>query len=319
MKLVFLERESFGTDIAIDAFAQYGEIITYPVLDKEKMTERVQEADILFINKAKINAQTMGEAPNLKLICEMATGFDNVDLKWCRERGIAVANVPNYSTTAVAQHAVALALALLGKTVHYDQVVKSGEYAAQEQFAIFDQPIIELAGKTWGIAGLGNIGRCVARIAEAFGCHVITYSTSGRVHEDGQYEQVSFEELLERSDVLSLHCPMTEKTKEMMNDETFAKMKRNAVFINVSRGGLVDQAALIRAIENGTIAGAGVDVLVKEPMCADDPILQIQDSSKLIVTPHMAWASVEARQRDADITLANLEAFLRGERKNRVD
>ncbi len=319
MNLVFLERESFGTDISIEPFREFGDVTVYPVLDVERMPERVRDAEILFINKAPVNETTMRDARRLKLICEMATGFDNVDLAWCREHGVAVVNTPDYSTTAVAQHTFALALALLGKTVHYDDTVKSGYYASQSQFTIFDQPILELAGKTWGIAGMGHIGALVAKIAEAFGCRVISYSTSGRMHPDSPYPEVSFEELLEQSDVLSLHCPLTERTHHLIDREALSKMKPDSILINVARGKVVDQAALAEALLENRIGGAGLDVLEEEPMRQDNPLLAVTDSGRLIVTPHMAWASVEARQRDADITYENIRAFLAGKRLNRVD
>ncbi len=319
MNLVFLERESFGLDISIEPFEQFGNVTVYPVLEIDRMSERIRDADILFVNKAPINAETMKDARHVRLICEMATGFDNIDLSYCRAHHIAVVNTPDYSTTAVAQHTFALALALLGKTVHYDELIKSGHYASQPQFSIFDQPIIELSQKTWGIAGMGHIGNCVARIAKAFGCRVITYSTSGRTHENSEYEQVSFDELLQQSDILSLHCPLTDRTHHLIDEAALAKMKKSSILINVARGKVVDQDSLAKALLEHRIAGAGLDVLEEEPMRADNPLCDIRDSSQLIITPHMAWASVEARQRDADITFSNIKAFLNGERKNRVD
>ncbi len=319
MNLVFLERESFGTDISIDAFSEFGEVTVYPVLDVEKIQERARDAEILMINKAPINAETMKYAKNLKLVCEMATGFDNVDVKWCRENGIAVVNAPDYSTTAVAQHTFALALSLMGKIVHYDETVKSGYYASQDQFTIFDQPISELSGKVWGIAGMGHIGQMVAKIAEAFGCRVISYSTSGNPNKELPYEQVSFEELLLESDIISLHCPLTDRTHHLFDEKAFGQMKNTAVLINVARGKVVDQQALADALEKGQIAAAGLDVLEEEPMTKENPLLSVKDSGKLIITPHMAWASVEARQRDVDITVENIRRFLKGERYHRVE
>ncbi len=319
MKLVFLERESFGTDISIEPFRRFGEVTAYPVLDLKAMPERVKDAEILFINKAPINGETMRYAKKLKLICEMATGFDNVDLTWCREHGVAVVNTPDYSTTAVAQHTFALVLALLGKTSHYDNTVKSGRYAAQDQFTIFDQPITELNGKTWGIAGMGHIGRTVARIAEAFGCRVISYSTSGKPHSEGSFGSVSFDEFLNQSDIISLHCPLTDRTYHLFDRDAFRKMKPSAVLINVARGKVVDQHALAEALNEHFIAAAGLDVLEEEPISAESPLLKLRDSSRILITPHMAWASVEARQRDADITYNNICEYLAGRRHNRVD
>ena len=318
MHLVLLERESLGLDVSIDGLRALGDLTVYALADQERTKERICDADIVLCNKTKLTAEVLSAAPHLKLIAEMATGFDNIDLAYCRERGIAVANAGHYSTTAVVQHTFALALALLGKICHYEQVVSSGYYASQENFTLFDQPVIELAGKTWGIAGLGQIGRGVARVAEAFGCHILTYSTSGR-GEGGPYESVDFSTLLRRSDILSLHCPLTERTRNLIDQKALEQMKSSAILINVARGPIVDAKALSEALKARSIAGAGLDVLDEEPMRPDNPLGEIKDSSRLIITPHMAWASVEARTRDIEITCENIRAFLRGERKNRVD
>ena len=318
MKIVYLERNSIGLDISVDCFRQFGDVTEYPyAADAAGTAERIADADIVLVNKAPMNAETLGGAAHVKLICEMATGYDNIDIDYCRSRGIAVANARNYSTTAVAQHTFALALTLLGNIPFYDGYVRSGRYAAQKNFTIFTAPVNELDGKTWGIVGMGNIGRRVAKIAEAFGCRVIFYSASGK-SRCTEYPRVEFDELLSLSDVISLHCPLSSRTRHLFDAAAFSGMKKTAVLINVARGGIVDQQALHDALLDGRIAGAGLDVLEAEPMRTDNPLYELRDRASLLITPHMAWASVEARQRDVDISCENIRAFLNGTELNRI-
>ncbi|MBQ6384553.1 MAG: D-2-hydroxyacid dehydrogenase [Lachnospiraceae bacterium] len=318
MKLVHLESSSIGSDINREGLRQFGELVTYPDFDQGKTAEQIRDADIVLINKTVMDRHTLKNAENLKLICELATGYDNIDVACCAERGIAVANAGHYSTTAVVQHTFMLAFSLLGNMVYYDRFVKSGDYAASSSFTHFDAPVREIAGRTWGIVGMGDIGSHVARAAEVFGAHVIFFSPTGK-STCTEYERVEFDELLSRSDVISLHCPLTDLTRKLFGADAFSKMKKSAYLINVARGGVVDQRALADALLSGEIAGAGLDVLEAEPMRVDNPLSEIKDSGRLIITPHMAWASVEARQRDVDIACDNIRAFLAGERKNRVD
>ena len=318
MKIVVLERHSAGTDIEMDE-SDLGEVTYYPnTVTKEEVAERVQDADIVVANKSPLCEETLRSADKLKLICELATGFDNCDLEYCRKRGIQVRNVVDYSTAMVAQHTFALALSLIGKLPFYDRYVKSGAYGDQGRFSNFDLPFYELDGKVWGIAGLGNIGKRVAGIAKAFGCKVLFYSTSGN-STCTEYERVSLDTLLEKSDVLSLHCPLTEKTRHLIDEAALTKMKKEAVLINVARGAVVDGQALYKALTEGWIAAAGLDVLEQEPISKTNPLGQIKDSSKLIITPHLAWASVEARTRCVQEVRKNIEAFLRGEMRNVVN
>ena len=318
MKIVVLERHSAGTDIEMD-YSDLGEVTYYPnTVTKEEVAERVQDADIVVANKSPLCEETLRSADKLKLICELATGFDNCDLEYCRKRGIQVRNVVDYSTAMVAQHTLALALSLIGKLPFYDRYVKSGAYGDQGRFSNFDLPFYELDGKVWGIAGLGNIGKRVAGIAKAFGCKVLFYSTSGN-STCTEYERVSLDTLLEKSDVLSLHCPLTEKTRYLIDEAALMKMKKEAILINVARGAVVDGQALYKALTEGWIAAAGLDVLEQEPIIKTNPLGQIKDSSKLIITPHLAWASVEARTRCVQEVRKNIEAFLRGEMRNVVN
>jgi glycerate dehydrogenase len=318
MKLVVLERDSVGTDIDVSCFEKFGEVTCYPNTVAENAAERVKDADIIIVNKAPMNESTLKDAPNVKLICLFATGFDNVDLEYCKSRGIKVANVINYCTPAVAQHTLLLAMALSEKLAFYDDYVKSGTYTAQERFSNFDRPFTELAGKIWGIVGMGAIGHRVAALAEAFGCKVIFFSASGK-STCTEYERVEFDTLLAESDILSLHCPLSDRTRGLMNKDAFTKMKKTAVLVNVARGPVVNTQDLYDALTTGEIAAAGLDVLEKEPMTKDNPLHKIKDSTKLIITPHMSWASTESRERLVQEVAANIEAFLRGENRNIVN
>ena len=318
MKLVILERNSAGTDVDVSCFEKFGEVTCYPNTVAANTAERVKDADIILANKAPLNESTLKDAPNVKLICLLATGFDNVDLAYCRSRGIKVTNVINYCTSTVAQHTLLLALALSEKIAFYDDYVKSGAYSAQDRFSNFDRTFYDLEGKTWGIIGMGTIGRRVAGLAQAFGCRVIFYSASGK-STCTDYERVEFDTLLQESDILSLHCPLSDRTRGLINKDALSKMKKTAVLVNVARGPVVDTQALYDALVADQIAGAGLDVLEQEPMAKDNPLARIKDSSKLIITPHMAWASLESRTRLVDEVVKNIEAFLAGENRNVVN
>lgn len=318
MKIVILERNSVGTDVVVD-FSDLGEVTCYEnTVTEAETAERVKDADIIVANKAPLNACTLKDAANVKLICVFATGYDTIDIVYCRERGISVCNVVDYSTAMVAQHTFALAFYVSQKLRHYDDYVKSGAYAAQSRFSNFDVPFYELEGKNWGIIGMGNIGRRVAKIAESFGCKVIFHSVTGK-SKVTEYEQVSFERLLAESDYLSLHCPLSDITRNLIDAEALSKMKKSAVLINVARGPVVNNHDLYEALEQGVIAGAGLDVVEKEPITDENPLSKIMDSNKLFITPHLAWASVEARTRCVEGVRLNIEAFLRGEQRNVVN
>lgn len=318
MKLVILERNSVGTDVDVSCFEKFGEVTCYPNTVAANTSERVKDADIILANKAPLNESTLKDAPNVKLICLLATGFDNVDLAYCKSRSIKVTNVVNYCTSTVAQHTLLLALALSEKIAFYDDYVKSGAYSAQDRFSNFDRTFYDLEGKTWGIIGMGTIGRRVAGLAQAFGCRVIFYSASGK-STCIDYERVEFDTLLQESDILSLHCPLSDRTRGLINKDALSKMKETAILVNVARGPVVDTQALYDALVTDQIAGAGLDVLEQEPMAKDNPLAQIKDSTKLIITPHMAWASLESRTRLVDEVVKNIEAFLAGENRNVVN
>lgn len=318
MKIVFLDRNTIGFDIETAGFKAFGELEEHDSCSVSDSKKYIKNADVVIFNKTVMNEDMLKDASNVRLLCVTATGYDNVDLDYCRSRRIAVCNVRGYSTPAVVQHTFALALYVLEKISYYDNYVKSGEYCKASGFSNFDERYFELEGKTWGIVGMGNIGRGVAKVASAFGCRVIYYSASGNNCSD-LYERVDFDTLLHESDILSLHCPLSEKTKGLMNIEAFKQMKKSAILVNVARGPVVDEQALYTALTQNMIAGAGLDVLSKEPMSVDNPLINIKDSKKLIITPHMAWASIEARSRCVQEIYKNIESFLAGEERNRVD
>ena len=319
MKIVILERNSVGTDVSVDCISDFGEVTAYRnTVTVEEVRERVKDADIIIANKSPMREETLKDAPNVKLICEFATGYDNCDLEYCKSRGIKITNARDYCTGMVAQHTFTLALALSQKLSHYDDYVKSGQYSAQDRFSNFDLPFMELEGKTWGIVGMGNIGRRVAKIATAFGCKVIFHSITGKSTCE-EYTQVNKETLLAESDFLSLHCPLSDLSRYFIDADALKKMKHTAVLINVARGSVVNNADLYEALVAGEIAAAGLDVVEQEPLEESNPLSQMKDSNQLIITPHLAWASVEARIRCVEEAYRNIGAFLRGEERNLVN
>lgn len=319
MKIVALERNSAGTDISMECFKDFGEVIYYPnTVTKEEVKERIIDADIVIANKSPLNEETLKDAKNLKLICELATGYDNCDLAYCKSRGIKVANVVDYSTGMVAQHTMTLALILSQKLPHYDNYVKSGAYSAQDRFSNFDIPFYELEGKTWGIIGMGNIGKRVAKLATAFGCKVIFHSVTGK-SSCTDYPQVDKATLLSESDFVSLHCPLSDLTRDFIDREALKMMKKTAILINVARGRVVNNTDLYEALVAGEIQAAGLDVVEVEPLELTNPLSKLKDSNQLIITPHLAWASVEARTRCVEGVYKNIEAFIKGEDRNVVN
>ena len=317
MKISILERDSLGMDVDMSEVEKLGDVTVYMKTTVEEAAEHIGDADIIIANKLPLNEQTLKEAKNLKFIAQTATGTNNVDFSYTNARGIGVANVPSYSTDSVAQHTFALLLYLVEKMRFFDDYVKNGNYSNGGSFTCLEMIYPEIAGKTWGIIGMGAIGQKVAQIATVFGCKVICYSASGRTY-DLPYEQVDFDTLLAKSDILSVHAPLNEYTKNLMNYDAFCKMKNNAYFINVGRGPIVVEEDLARALEENQIGAVGLDVLCVEPMPMDNPLLKFKDSSRLIITPHVAWATSEARQRCVNVVTENIKAFLRGEEQNIV-
>lgn len=308
MKIVFLDVKTIGEDIDLSGFERFGEVVKYGFSSAEEARQRTRDADVIILNKVQINEQSIGEAERLKLVCVTATGTNNLDKEYLAARGIAWRNVAGYSTESVAQHTFGLLFFLLEKLAYYDNYVKSERYVEDTIFTHFENVFHELCGKTWGIIGFGNIGRRVADIAKVFGCKVIYYSTSGRNDQAG-YDRVDLDTLLAESDIVSVHAPLDANTQGLMNKEAFAKMKKTAIFLNLGRGPIVVEADLAEALDTGQIAAAGLDVLAVEPMSRENPLLRIKDSNRLVITPHIAWASVEARTRLMKIIEGQLEEF----------
>ncbi len=318
MKIVILERNSVGTDVDVSCYEKLGDVTVYDNTVERQVAERVRDADIIISNKAPLHENNLQDAVHVKLICLFSTGYDSVDIAYCRKRGIRVANVVDYCTAAVSQHTFAMLFYLLEHLRHYDDYVKSGEYGAQDRFSNFDLPFVELAGKTWGIVGMGHIGKKVAAIAQNFGCNVIFYSASGN-STCTDYKRVDFEMLLTTSDFISLHCPLSERTKGLIDKDALQKMKKTAILLNVARGPVIDNGDLYWALQNEEIAAAGLDVLEREPISSDNLLGRIKDSNKLLITPHMAWASTEARIRIVKEVYQNIEAYLQGKERNIVN
>lgn len=308
MKIVFLDAKTIGDDIDLSAYDKLGEVVKYDFSTPQEVNARVADADVIVLNKVPVNRETIGGAKNLKLVCVTATGTNNLDKEYLDSRGIAWRNVAGYSTESVAQHTFAMLFYLLEHLPYYDEYVKSEKYVEDKMFTHFTKTFSEINGMTWGIIGMGAIGRRVAELAKLFGCEVIYYSTTGK-NDQKAYRRVSFEELLEQSDIVSVHAPLTEQTENLMDAEAFSRMKPSAIFLNLGRGPIVSEQALADALESGEIRAAGLDVLCAEPMSRENPLRRLKDSDKLLITPHIAWASLEARTRLMEIILGQIREF----------
>ena len=316
-KIVILDGKTLG-EISLEKLSEIGEVRYYDTTDISEVKERVREANIVLTNKVILNRENLSEANNLEFIAEVATGFNNIDIEYAKEKGIGVANVAGYSTNAVVQHTFAATLALLDEVAYYDNYVKSGEYSKSGLFTCLDRPYYEIEGKTWGIIGLGNIGKKVAKIAEAFGAKVVYYSTTG-INSNNDFSRVSFDDLLSKSDIISIHAPLNENTLGLINYEALCKMKNSAVLVNMGRGPIVVEEDLARAIDEDKIRGAALDVFEVEPIKVNSPLLTMKNKDRIILSPHIAWASVEARERLFNEVVENITAFYNGEIRNRVD
>lgn len=308
MKIVFLDAKTIGDDIDLSAYDTLGEVVKYSFSQPEEVPERAADADVLIVNKIRIDEAAVGRADHLKLVCVTATGTNNLDKDYLERRGIAWRNVADYSTQSVAQHTFAMLFFLLEKLRYYDDYVKEGRYINDTVFTHFAEHFYELKGKTWGIIGLGNIGRRVAAIAEAFGAEVIYTSPSGSAPQEG-YHQVDLDTLLAESDIISVHAPLNQYTENLINKNALKKMKKTCIFLNLGRGPIVNEQDLADALMQGEIAAAGLDVLCQEPMSSDNPLMAIKDSRKLFITPHIGWASVESRTRLMDIIFHQIKEF----------
>ena len=314
MKLVVTDAATVtGGDISLDFLKKYGEVEIFELTPPELVAERIKDADIVICNKTRLSKENMKSARKLKYIGLFATGYNNIDIDYAREHDIAVCNAPGYSTESVAQHTIALLMAIVNRVGEYNRTVSEGDWIKSSTFSYFPIPIIELNGKVLGIIGYGSIGRRVGDIARAFGMKLLVYNRS-RI-TDPNAEQVDLDTLLKNADVVSLHCPLNDASNGIIGKDALAKMKQGAILINTARGPLIDEAALREALDSGKLAGAGVDVLCTEPMTAD---CSLYGAPNCFITPHIAWAGLEPRTRLMGIVGENIEAFLNGSPVNNV-
>lgn len=315
LNIVILDAASIGDDLDYGIFDAFGNVTIYDNTTEEQFAERAGNAHIILQNKYKLLENSLVKAKNLKLVCEAATGFDNIDTKYCREHGIAVANVPGYSTECVAQLTVAMALQIIMHLPEYTSYVSSGAYTASGIANRLSPQFHELCGKTWGIVGLGNIGRKVAKIADAFGCRIIACK---RTPEE-DIECVDIDTLCERADIISVHTPLNDSTRSLIGEKQVSLMKKDAILINVARGAVLDEAAVAKAVLEGRIGGFGCDVYSAEPFPASHPYNEILSLPNVCMTPHIAWGGYETRMRLLSEMGKNISAFLSGNIRNRVE
>lgn len=295
MKIVFLDAATMG-DVSFAPIQQLGELVCYDRSTPEEALARVGDCEVLIINKVRVTPKLIGAAPKLRLICEAATGVNNIDLAYAAQKGIPVRNAVGYSTDSVVQATFMHILSLVGNAPYFDKVVKSGDYSASGLFTDVSVNWWELAGKTIGIIGLGNIGSRVAKVAEAFGMKVCYYSTSGTSHCK-DYPSLPLDELMATADVISIHAPLNERTEGLIGERELQLMKKSAIIVNMGRGGIVNETALAKAIDEDVIAGAALDVFVTEPLPQYNPLLHTRHPERLRLAPHVAWASTQARER----------------------
>tara|TARA_R100001143_G_scaffold63515_1_gene71210 strand:+ start:1229 stop:2167 length:939 start_codon:yes stop_codon:yes gene_type:complete len=310
MHIVFLDTKTVGDTDNLKELNELGDVTFYPMTTSDQTAERIKKADIVITNKVVLDGPLIRSATQLKLICIAATGMNNVDLEAAENLGIPVMNVSGYAANSVAQATFAMILHLLQGVSFYDLYVKSGEYSKSDIFTNHDHPFWELRDKRFGIIGMGTIGRKVATVAEAFGCEVVYFSTSGK--NSGQpHLQLSLRELLKTSDIVSIHAPLNQNTARLIGYEEISKMKKHALLINTGRGGIVVESELANALDENLIAGAALDVFEKEPISSDNPLLKIKQSEKLVMVPHIAWASIEARRELIDGVIQNIKRFMK--------
>lgn len=309
MKIVLLDAKTLGSDADLSVFRQFGEFEAHATTGMVERIEHIGDAKIILTNKVMIDKEVMDACPNLGLICVTATGMNNVDLAYAKEKKITVKNVAGYSTASVTQTTFTLALYLIGQAAYYDQYVKSGEWVKGDIFTHIDRPVAEIKGKKWGIIGFGTIGKEVAKIASAFGAQVCYFSTSGE-NNDPQYGRLTLQEMMHCCDIISIHAPLNDKTKGLIGKEELSWMKKGALLLNVGRGGIVNELDLAEAIDEKGIY-AGIDVVAIEPMEANNPLLHVKHQERLAMSPHIAWASIEARAELIRLVGENIKEFLR--------
>ncbi len=315
MKIAVLDADTIGDDIDLSPLEEFGELSVFRRTESEEIETRLQKFDVLCLNKVQIK-RPLPDSVRTRLICLFATGTDNVDLVSLRNAGIGVCNVSGYSTDSVAQHTLFMVLSLLHQGQKHHEYILSGEWSRSGLFTTHQHPFFELKGKTWGLVGMGRIGRAVAKLAEAFGCRVQWCSVSGNSREEG-YPQVVKEELFSTSDVISLHCPLTEKSQGYVDEKALGAMKDRGILVNVARGAVVDVKALVAAMHRKNIL-AGLDVFSREPLKEESLLLKSDFHGRLLLSPHIAWASIEARNRVIEETRMNIQSFLASQGRNRV-
>jgi Lactate dehydrogenase and related dehydrogenases len=310
MNIVFLDSDTIGNDIDLSPISNLGNFTSYKNTKKEDIIGRLADAEIAIVNKIIITKEIIDTCPKLKLICVAATGMNNIDIEYASQKNIPVRNAVNYSTNSVVQVTFGILLEIINKTSKYNEFVKSGKYSQREMFTCLDFPFGEISGKRYGIIGMGNIGKKVAQIAKAFGAEVCYYSTSGQNNSGTEYTQLSLDELLITCDIISIHAPLNAQTNNLITISELKKMKNTAILVNVGRGGIVNEIDLANAIDSNIIAFAGVDVYATEPISENHPYLQIKNKENLILTPHVAWASIEARKCLVEKIAKNITDFI---------
>lgn len=314
MKIAVLDADTLGTDVSLAPLAACGELIVYGTTTQEQLLDRIRDVDVTVQNKVKLPGDILRKTKKLRLICEAATGFDNIDTEAAREMGIAVCNVPGYSTASVVQLTLAMVLSLATNLPDFAKVVSSGEYSRGDAANCLTPVFHELAGRTWGIVGYGNIGRGVADVARAIGCRVLAYRRNPKEGDPC----VSLETLCRECDVITLHTPLNDGTRALIGERELALMKPHAILVNVARGAVTDEAAVARAVLEGRLGGFGCDVYSREPFHEDHPFYSIIGNERVCLTPHMAWGSFEARTRCVETMGANIQSFLAGGQDNRI-
>lgn len=315
MKIVFLDSSALGADLDLSPFSSLGEVTIYNTSAPGEICDRVRDADVVITNKCKLNEESLGAAQCLKLICVTATGFDNIDVEYAKSRGIGVCNVVGYSTNNVAQLTAGMVLSLINKQTEYRRSVCDESYSRGGVANILSPTYHEIDGLTWGIVGCGNIGRRVAKIADALGCKILV----NKREATSDFECVDIDTLCQRSDIITLHTPLNDSTRGLIDREKIAMMKDGVILVNVARGAVTDEVAVAEAIKSGKISGFGCDVYSTEPFGTEHPYFEIKDMDNVILTPHMAWGSYEARVRLCDEVKKNIIAFFKGEIRNRID
>lgn len=310
MKLVILDAETLGSTVDINRFSEFGELRIFQQTTKNERLAHIGDAQIVITNKVLIDKEIIDACPQLQLLCLTATGMNNVDLEYAHNKGIVVKNVAGYSTNSVAQHTFALLLSLMHQIEYYNNFVQSKQYSQQELFTHVAHGFPELYGKTWGIIGLGAIGKTVAQIAQSFGCKLCYYSTSGK-NSVSDYEQKSLSDLLASSDIVSIHAPLNEQTLGLIGANELQTMKSTAYLINVGRGGIINETDLVNALRNNEIAGACLDVMQQEPLPEKSPLLSNDLRSKLLITPHIAWISNEALETLMSAVYEHVKDFVK--------